>query len=339
MLEKPDLPDEKIIACLHTAYGLPVNHITFLPLGADLDTAVYRVVAADGTPYFLKLRRGLFAKASVTLPKWLSDQGIQQIIPPLVTQTGQLWASLDPFTVILYPFVEGQNAYDVALTDDHWREFGTALQRIHTAPIPPAIRKDIQQETFTPLWRASVRSSLQRVDEETFIDPIANQTAALVQAQRAAILDLVARADRLAETLQAQTPALIVCHADLHAGNFLITPNGTLYIVDWDTLILAPKERDLMYVGGGLAGGWHTPQAEETHFYQSYGATQVDPVALAYYRYERIIQDIAIYCEELLSDRGSTEDRTQSLFYLASNFRPNSVLAVAYTSDRTLRMR
>jgi hypothetical protein len=41
------------------------------------------------------------------LPKFLSDQGIEQIIVPLTTKRGQLWTSLDAFKVILYPYVEG----------------------------------------------------------------------------------------------------------------------------------------------------------------------------------------------------------------------------------------
>ena len=56
VLEKPDLQDENIIACLQDEYGLLVVQIAFLPLGADLNTAVYRVVADDETSYFLKLR-------------------------------------------------------------------------------------------------------------------------------------------------------------------------------------------------------------------------------------------------------------------------------------------
>ena len=107
MLEKPDFPDEKVLACLRDAYGLSVARLTFLPLGADPNTAVYQALTVDERPYFVKLRRGRFDELSVTLPKWLSDQGIRPIIPPLTTTTGQLWANLNPFTLILYPFVEG----------------------------------------------------------------------------------------------------------------------------------------------------------------------------------------------------------------------------------------
>jgi len=36
MLEKPDIHDEKIIACLSSEYGLHVGRITFLSLGAGM---------------------------------------------------------------------------------------------------------------------------------------------------------------------------------------------------------------------------------------------------------------------------------------------------------------
>ncbi len=64
------------------------------------------------------------------------------------------------------------------------------------------------------------------------------------------ILDLVARTERLAQVLRARSPAQIVCHTDLHAGNILIGVDGRLYIVDWDAPIRTPKEHDLMFAGG-----------------------------------------------------------------------------------------
>ena len=133
MLEKPDLKDEEIIACLQDEYELNVVHIAFLPLGADRNTAVYRVVTDDETPYFLKLRRGAFNEISVALPKFLADQGIGQIIPPRTTKTGRLFASLNAFKSILYPFIEGHNGYEAGLSDRHWVNLGSALKSIHTA--------------------------------------------------------------------------------------------------------------------------------------------------------------------------------------------------------------
>ena len=45
MLEKPDLSDDKISACLQADYGFHNTMIAFLPLGTDVNAAVYRVVA------------------------------------------------------------------------------------------------------------------------------------------------------------------------------------------------------------------------------------------------------------------------------------------------------
>jgi spectinomycin phosphotransferase len=335
MLEKPDLPDDKIIVCLQAEYGWFVATIAFLPLGADLNTAVYRVTADDGTSYFLKLRSGTFDETSVVLPKFFSEQGIAQVIAPLATSTGQLWANLDAFTVILYPFIEGRNGYEVDLSDRHWIEFGTALKRIHTLTVPPALIDRIQRETYSPQWRESVKKSLAHVETATFDDPVAAELAAYLKAKRAEILDLVARAERLAQALEAQPPEFVICHADLHAGNILIDAGGAFYMIDWDTLIRAPKERDLMYAGGGQFGDARTPDEEERLFYRGYGQTPIDQRALAYYRYERIIDDIAVECEQIFSTTGSGEDREQALRYFMSNFQSTGVLEIAYRSDKT----
>jgi spectinomycin phosphotransferase len=337
MPEKPELEDEKIINCLKIEYGLSVEKIAFLPLGADLNTAVYRVVTNDETVYFLKLRRGEFDEASVAVPKYLSDLGIKQIIPSLATQTGRLWASLAPFNVILYPFVEGHNGFERNLSDQQWVEFGAALKRFHTADIPLAITSNTQREKFSPQWRDSVKMFLERIKEETFKEPVAIEMAAFLKTKSNEILELVKRAERFAQMLQGQPAGFILCHGDIHAWNLLIPDDDTFYMVDWDTLVFAPKERDLMFIGGGLGGNGHTPREEEALFYQGYGQTWIDPIAMACYRYERIIEDIAVYCGQIfLSDEGG-EDRKQSLEYLKSNFLPDSTIEMACQSDKKLR--
>ena len=337
MLEKPELQDEKIIACLQEAYRLQVDQLAFLPLGADFNTAVYRAAASDGRAYFVKLRSGVFGETAVTLPRFLSQQGIAQVIAPLATRAGpmQLWASLEGYRLILYPFIEGRDGYEAALSETQWRDFGAALKRLHTAALPAAIREGIPQEAYSPRGRTTVKTFLERVEGEAFPDPAASKLAAFLRAKRLAILDLVQRAERLALALQARPPDYVVCHSDLHAGNLLITADGRFYIVDWDDPILAPKERDLMFPGGGQGFRGHTLQEEEALFYQGYGPTRVDPAALAYYRYERIVQDIAVYCEQLFLTNDGGEDREQSLHYLRSNFLPDGTIEIAYQTDKT----
>jgi spectinomycin phosphotransferase len=335
MLEKPGFPDDQILACLQDAYGLQPTRLDFLPLGYDPHTAVYRAVAVDGTPYFVRLRSGPFDELSVTLPRFLRDQGITRIITPLRTLTGRLWARLDPFQLILYPFLQGHDVYEADLSDEQWRGYGAALRRIHDATFPPALLAAIRKEDYTPRWRDNVRRALNLGDGDIVPDPVAREAAALLRAERATILALLDRATRLAQALQAAPPPSVVCHSDLHAGNFLVTDSGDFYLVDWDEPILAPKERDLMYPGAGLMGNWRTPEQEEAIFYQGYGPATVDRRALAYYRAERIIADIAVYCEELLLSTAGGADRPQSLRYLQSNFQPGGPIARAYAVDET----
>jgi spectinomycin phosphotransferase len=331
MLEKPDLPDETIIACLRDVYGLGVAQIAFLPLGADVNTAVYRVLAEDGASYFLKLRGGAFDELVVAIPQFLGGQGMGTIIAPIPTRERDLWARVDRFTMILYPFVEGQNGFDAHVSDRHWIELGVALKRMHTAVVPPSLRQRIPQETFASHWRDRVKTFQARVEDTPFADPVAARLAAFMQTKRDLIHDLVGRAERLARALQTRPLVYVLCHADIHAANILVGSNDGLYIVDWDTLVLAPKERDLMFVGAGLGIG-DTAQ-QQALFYQGYGQTGIDPMALAYYRYERIIQDIAAFCEQLLLTDEGGADREQALGYVVSSFLPNHVVERAYTSD------
>lgn len=333
MLEKPAIADETIVACVQAVFGLAVDRLAFLPLGADMHTAVYRLTTQDQEPYFLKLRSGSFKEISVTLPHFLHEQGIQELIPPCQTQTGALWANLGAYKVMLYPFVAGHDAYDVPLTEAQWRQFGAALKRVHTAVLPPSLAAAMPTETYSPIFRERVEKFMWQIQERPFAEPVARQMAVFLNEKRAVVAQLVQRAAQLAKIVGERPLPAVLCHSDIHAWNLLITQDGALHLVDWDDPILAPKERDLMFIGAGLGGIWCTSR-EEALFYAGYGPANVDHDALAYYRCERIIQDIAAYCEQIfLSDAGGA-DREVALRQLVSNFLPNSTIDLAINSGR-----
>jgi len=219
-------------------------------------------------------------------------------------------------------------------SDAQWIEFGAALKRIHTVSAPLAITDQLQRETYSPKWGEIVREFQARVEREPFADPISAGLADLFNTQRSVIDDIVHRAERLAQRLQENPPSEnVICHTDLHLGNLLLTASGAFYIVDWDAPILAPKERDLMFIGAGI--GTNSTAQEDALFYEGYGQTEIDPVALAYYRYERIVEDFAAYAEEILVSGRGDQDRAEGLRRVSSQFLPNAVIDVAYRTDRT----
>lgn len=333
MLQKPDLPDERIAACLRDHYGPKATAIGFLALGADANTAVYRVEADDDAVYFLKLRRkSAFAESTVEVPQMLHNQGIAPVIAPQTTTAGRLWASLDGFAAILYPFIEGRDGFEVPLSDQQWIELGAAVKRLHTAALPPAFSHHIPREEYSPRWRNRVRELQSWATHGAATDLVAAPLVDWLQTSHDAITDLVGRAERLGAALRDQPPACVLCHADLHAFNVLISVDGRLFIVDWDTIIVAPKECDLMFISGGVGGVWNEDR-EIDLFYAGYGTVEVDQAVLAYYRCERIVEDIAVCCDEFLESTADDAARAEALSMLRSQFATNGVVDMAYRSD------
>ena len=332
MLEKPDIPDKHIISHLQDEYEISADELNFLPSG-DLNAAVYRVITDNGATYFLKLRKG-FDEIAVTVPLFLKSQGIEAVIIPCETKSKRHWVDFGDYKIILYPFVEGKNGFEMELSDKHRRILGAELKRIHTTKIPPELKRLIPQETYSPHWREIIRS-LQQVENNFFHDSIVARLAEFIKSKQNEINHLVERAEGLASELQAKSLELVLCHSDIHGRNILITENDKLYVVDWDDPILAPKERDLMFIGGGIDEIWKT-EREEAVFYEGYDKTDINLSALAYYRYERIIQDLADYGEEvLLSDKG-VANREQFYKYFTINFEPGVRLEIAKKTDDLL---
>jgi spectinomycin phosphotransferase len=193
----------------------------------------------------------------------------------------------------------------------------------------------VPREDYSPRWRDSVRTYLKQAEMSAYDDPIARSLAAFWLMKRHEIQTMLERAEQLGQALQHRAAKLVVCHADLHAGNVLVGANDELAIVDWDNPIRAPKERDLMFVGAGIGGIWDDPQ-EEALFYQGYGTTEIDPVALAYYRYERIVADLAAYGDQIFEVQGSAEDRAVGLHSVVGQFRPRRVVDIAHRSYQQL---
>ena len=310
---------DAIRASLDAHFGLSVASVTFLPIGNDLQASVYRVVAADGDEYFLKIRSGPPFEPGLVVPRALIDFGIENVLAPLRTRDSALWcriAGQTGYSAVLYPFIAGENAKVRGLTDDQWRTFGATLQAIHSSGLESTFGGALRREDFALPAAVTVRRISTMLAHATFESLAAARFAAFWRNHRPRIDRLLSRAEELGVALQVRRFDHVVCHADIHGANLLVGTDDRIWIVDWDGPIIAPRERDLLFVVGSRIGR-PMSEREEDRFFEGYGPVSVDPDALVYYRYERKIEDVGeigerVFLTAHLSERAREREREAS---------------------------
>lgn len=337
MTEKQSLLSQSIIDSLKANYDISVALLTLLPIGADMNASVYKAETQSSQSYFVKLKRGHRYDMSVATLDLLQASGIQQIIPPIKTINGELTQHINDFTLTVFPFVNGQNGFCYNLADEQWITLGKVLRQVHEFDVPPSIKDLIRKETFSDKWRKAVRSLYAHVDGNLNIDEMALNLQSFMRDYRKLIHHLVDRAEALSQKIKEQSHEFVLCHSDIHGGNVLIDENGSIFIVDWDDPIMAPKERDLMFIGGGVANVWNNPREEE-FFYKGYGKTEINRAILAYYRHERIVEDIAVYGQALLLTPDGGKEREEMFKQFLDMFKPNGVVDIAFKTDEGLSL-
>lgn len=324
MLEKPKLEDEKIISCLRESFGISVNGVDFLPVGNDSNSWLYRV-NTDNKKYFLKVKKGIIYEPSVIVPRYLKDEGIDQVVAPIPTKVRKLWEKVDNFALILYPFIDGETRMKVGMSKNQWIEFGTVLKKIHSSKLSSELSEQVKKENFSPKWSVLVKELQTKIDSNQFTDSFQKELSLFWKEKKEEIRSIINRMEELGNLLRTQSLDFVLCHTDIHTANILLDKQNRMFIVDWDNPLLAPKERDLMFVVGAK---------EEQVFFSGYGKSDINSVALAYYRYEWVAQEIGDYGERVfLNNDVGEETKKDALNSFIELFQPDNVVESAYKSD------
>jgi len=190
---------------------------------------------------------------------------------------------LEEWTVIVYPFIDGDTSL-TGMTNEQWKEVGTIFQQIHQVMLPPEGFESLHKETFDPTEYARWVRAFETQHLHSRHGGSVSERALRADwlAHQSTIHTAVTSLEKLAEVLQSRTFPYIICHADLHAANLLRDRHGHVFVIDWDEVMLAPKERDFIFV--------REPQADA--FFQGYGQREIDWMALTYYLWERVVQDL-----------------------------------------------
>ena len=299
MLVPPDdLPEAALVSALRRSWGMTVSSMEYRAVGWG--SHHWEVVDAAGSRCFvtaddLDKRRRLDGepraaalgrlRASLAAARDLRDCGRSFVVAPVPAGDGEPLARVgDRFAVALYPFIEGQSF--------EWGEFASPGHRLgvlglvaamHTAPA--AASRHALPDDFVVPQRDELEAACDSSRPAPDCGPYARPVSLLVQQNAAPIRRLADRYDELVRQARAQPARAVLTHGEVHAGNTMLTAGGWV-LIDWDTALVAPPERDL----------WNLDPGDGTVLEAYVTATGVvpQPLLLDLYRLRWDITDIAM---------------------------------------------
>jgi hypothetical protein len=323
MLTPPaDLPETALTEALRRGWGLAAAELTYRPVGwgshhwAVTDTAGRQwFVSADelenkrlaaSEPLaagYARLRAALTAAAD------LRACGAAFVVAPVPAGDGEPLARVgDRFGVAVYPLIEGQS-FD-------WGEFSSPAHRlgvlgmvaaVHTAPA--AARRHALADDYAIPLRDELEAACDPADATPDAGRYAGPVALLVSQHAAAIQRLLARYDKLVAQARAGGDRAVLTHGETHPGNTMLAAGGWL-LIDWDTALVAPPERDL----------WDLDPGDGTILDAYAAATGVvpQPLLLELYRIRWDLADLAVDVSRFRRPHSGTAEDDESFGLLSS---------------------
>ncbi len=264
MLTQPaGLTNDVLVRVLSDGWGLTVASIGYRAVGfgshhwevVDNDAVRWFVTADDldikqhaaGEPDAAAFGR---LRAALATALDLRDCGAAFVIAPVRTRACQPLVLTDRrMGVALYPYVDGQSfCWGDFPTPAHRRGVLELIVALHTAPAGP--RRHAMAEDFAVPHRDELRLACGHNGTGRAGGPYASLAAALLTENAARIRRLLGRYDGLVKEARRRPERMVLTHGEPHPGNTMRTREGWV-LIDWDTVLLAPPERDLWCLDPG----------------------------------------------------------------------------------------
>jgi spectinomycin phosphotransferase len=307
---RPDELDESSIAdALREGWGFEVAVATYAAVGGG--SYHWEVVDTAGAQAFVTVddlgqkawlgetRDEVFdeLRCAFDTSAVLWEGGLDFVVGPIPARDGGTLRRLDArYSIALFPFVDGE-----AGTFGHYDVEGRLavlelIAELHLATT--AAGAGVRIAGLAVPGRHHVETALRQLDEPWTGGPLSEPTRAAVRDHRDGLIELLALADRLSAEAQTRGGRWVVTHGEPHAANVIQTSEGRV-LVDWDTVAVAPPERDLwMLVDPG----------DPAELYVQATGRPINDAALDFFRLAWDLGDLAEYLSVLRSSHQENDD-------------------------------
>jgi len=201
------------------------------------------------------VEQGLIASLD-TCRRLHDDASLSFVVAPILSDAGRPAMRLgDRYTVSIYHHLQGRS-HPFSLEGDPARRDGMLdmLIALHTTEPPVGIPNHTRPHISS---RADLDAFLRNPADPWNEGPFGEPARALFAPHAD---QLRRRLDRFDQAAEQRPTSVVVTHGEPHSAN-LMTVDGVLMLIDWDTVGLAAPERDLWLVGIDEAGAQRYAQA------------------------------------------------------------------------------
>ncbi|MDR2987789.1 MAG: phosphotransferase [Nocardiopsaceae bacterium] len=326
MFTRPeDLPEGLIRAELAVSWNFGAETLSYLPVG--FGSHHWRASDGGGRQLFLTVHElhqmlhnrldtldEAFGRLETAFGCALSlrrDANLGFVIGPVPTVSGQVVRRLsERDTLAACPLLEDcEPGHEGDFAPADRSEVMRLLTSLHrAAPVIAPRRCDFELQNADGL-----QAAMESTGEPWATGPYGERARALLARHASGVKALMAVYGDLAAEVSSRPGRFVVTHGEPGAWNVLKTPAG-LVIVDWDSVLLAPPERDL----------WELAETDSSVLaaYAEATGTAIDVGALALFRMWYDLFEIAGYIQLFSGAHDDTEDAAESWKNLEFFLRP-----------------
>ncbi|MGC5022581.1 phosphotransferase [Micromonospora sp. DT47] len=318
-------------------FGIDLVSVEPVDLGADEAAELWCGGTADGARWAVKLSGG-GTPAGLVASAWLAGRGVPGIAAPMTTRDGALWAGRDGRRLSVVPWVSDRRALDGGMAAAHWRAYGEVLAAVHATPVSDDVTRLLPADDHAhrPVAAAVQETGRRVAGPDGAADDVARDAAQAWRGAADLAAALLAEADALGAELRDRPVVPVVCHGDPHLGNLLLGAGAEVWLIDWDDAVLAPRERDLMFVTAGVLAFAPVTPLEQAAFFAGYGPVDPDPVRLAYHLTVRALDDISSWTAQALDPGYADAERVFALRIVRGLLSPVGLVTLAASALRDL---
>jgi Ser/Thr protein kinase RdoA (MazF antagonist) len=237
---------------------------------------------------------------------------IEGVLPPLAALSGTLYVFLGPCPISVHPFIQGRNAATrEPLTESETIRIGMLVGEFHRSAAALEFMGGPTERFDTECIEILDGLLIGKSGPGGIVGSVLD----LLARNREALHDAMAVLKRLQDRARAARFRYAITHGDLTLHNFMVDEDERFHVIDWDSALLAPVERDLIFFGETgfepfLCGYARTTALEHVN---------ID--LLSFFAYRWCLDGIAFFANRLLAE-DVTSDRTETDLAVLQTFLP-----------------